>query len=133
MHATVRSWIIFISVVLILLGTYGLLRTVINTLVFEKYPTSGVIHLEILSQAPTYNARESDCYYYPQAQPPSYDSNGNPIFPQEDPNTKLQQENCIKGQAEDRYFAKVNDISKSALFLFLGIGLLLSLKYFKTT
>lgn len=123
MNLVVKSWVLFIGVVLLLLGAFGTLRTAANLILFQKYPTSGVLNFSFV---PTYSARESDCYYVPT---PTYDPSGKPIPDSEDKTSKLQQENCLRGMAEERQNAKVNDISKSLLFLFLGLGILGSTKY----
>lgn len=126
MNSSVHSWVTFIGVILLLLGIFGLTRTFINLLAFEKYPTAGVINISFIDGAPGYNVRESDCFFIPT---PTYDPSGNPIFDSNDPQSQLQQENCLKGQEEDRKNAKANDFSKSVLFLFLGLGTLVTTKF----
>lgn len=125
MSATAKSWILFIGVVLLILGIFGTLRTAINISVLDKYPTAGVLNINPFVTVPTYMPRESDCYYLSA---PIYDPSGNPI-PGQDAQSLTQQENCLKGIEEDRKNAKVNDISRSLLFLLLGIGILSCTKF----
>jgi hypothetical protein len=122
------DWITFIGIVLLLLGVYASIRTVINMTLFEKYPTEGVISLNFSGQAP-YSQKESDCtypqlYYMPDGRttrPPSADE----ISVQ-----KEQQQNCLASVAQARQNAKNNDIAQSLMFLFLGTGILVSRKIF---
>lgn len=123
MNQAVKSWILFIGLVLLLLGIFGSLQTTINLLFLEKYPTNGVLNIGF---TPSYYPRESDCFYPPA---PTFDPSGNPVQTFDNPSSKLQQETCLAGIAEDRQNAKANDISKSFLFLILGLGILTSPKY----
>jgi len=116
----------YIAVILLLLGIYSSVRTVINMLAFEKYPTTS--SLPFLG-VPFYGPREEDCltpFLYPQE-----DVVGSQMMPEEN---KLAQEKqkeiCLRGVMETRETAKVNDISKSLLLLFLGGGILFARKKF---
>lgn len=127
-ESKMSSWVTFIGVVLLLLGIYGSVRTVINMYAFDKYPQGGVLALNLSGQPPYYQ-KETDCSY-PTS--PVYDSVGKPI-----PITAEQEKmdaqnkiNCLASVKDAREQAKVNDISQSLLFLFLGVGVLVSRRFF---
>lgn len=122
------SWITFIGVILLLLGIYGSVRTVINMYAFEKYPQGGVLSINLSGQPPYYQ-KESDCSYPPS---PMYDAAGKPlpITPEQAKIDAQNKANCLAGVQDAREQAKVNDISQSLLFLFLGVGVLVSHRFF---
>ncbi len=124
----VVSWITFIGLVLVLIGVYLSVKTIINYIAFNKYPTGGVLNLN-LAGITAYPQREQDClspqiYYLPDGR------TTRPASQEEKDNEKIQQKNCLDGIKDSREQAKVNDISESLLFLFLGIGLLTTKKIF---
>lgn len=153
------QWLLFISVILLLFGIYGLARTCINLVAFEKYPQEGVYpplpFLNNPGYAPYYN-REEDChanYVYTKPIYPPYPSYPVPyggegggygyptieaLSPEEQKNAEdeqralleLQKQNCLASVADARDKAKVNDLSQSVLFLFLGAGVLLARRIF---
>ena len=121
-------WMLFVGVLLLLIGLYSASRTLINFFFFEKYPTYGVISLNF-SGIPAYSQKEQDCFY-PQIY---YTADGRTVrdaTEAEKESEKAQKDNCIEGVKEVRNSAKVNDISQSLLFLFLGAGLIISRKIF---
>jgi|GEM_PF-2739816 len=130
-----RPILFFIGVLLLLLGLYGTLKTVVNLVVFDRYPQEGVYKLPFTQ--PEYYApaqREQDCAsnyaYMPQMY---YDVNGT-VRPataaelESEVLYKAQQEvseqNCVTGVEEARKMAMVNDISQSLIFLLLAVGIL---------
>ncbi|QQG44156.1 MAG: hypothetical protein HYW86_04845 [Candidatus Roizmanbacteria bacterium] len=123
-----NAWITFIGVVLLLIGIYASVKTVVNLTLFEKYPQTGVLSINFFG-APTYYQREQDCLY-PQTY---YTPDGQKTRqPNEEEKTreKNQQKICVEGVKEQRQTAKINDISQSLLFLFLGAGVLAARKIF---
>jgi hypothetical protein len=122
-----NTWVTFIGVVLLLIGIYATVRTAVNLVAFEKYPSTGVLTLNF-SGMPAYMQREQDCFY-----PMTYTTpNGAPraATADEKENEKKQQEICLSGVADARENAKVNDISQALLFLVLGAGVLISRRIF---
>ncbi len=138
-----NAWITLIGFVLLLIGLYSSIRTAVNLIVFPKYPTVSVLSF---GSAGFYGPREEDCMIYP---PPFTDeivATGNTsinvgletieekkqLMEQKkmmEDQAKKQQEACISGAVQMREQTKVNDISQSLLFLFLGGGVLLVRKY----
>lgn len=124
------TWVTFIGFILVLLGVYGSLRTAINLTLFARYPATGVYVLNFMGM-PYYQQREEDCENIPTIYPPS-----DVQIPIED----FSKEESIKDQEKQKLFclgtvkdsrqqAKINDISQSLLFLFLGTGVMVSRKY----
>jgi hypothetical protein len=146
------QWVNFIGLFLILLGIYGSIRTLVNIGVFEKYPMDGVYptipFLQNPYAAPSYptGGREEDCEVnyqpysattylsYPVASPDGGTAT-KPWTKDQIESYNAQQlsykNNCISGVKEARDKAKINDISQSLLFLFMGAGVLLARKIFK--
>ncbi len=123
----IPSWITFIGVVLLLIGIYGAVRTGINLSFFEKYPPEGI--LGIPWAQPYYPQREQECMY-PH---PYYEPDGKttrPATPEEKENEAISTQICLDGAREARERAKINDLSQSVLFLFLGIGILTTRRIF---
>ncbi len=120
-------WITFIGLILVLVGLYASARTVINLVAFEKYPQGGVLAFNF-SGMTQYYQQERDCTY-PQTY---YGDGGKPRAATEDEqrNEQKQKENCLDGVKDTRNQAKINDISQSLLFLFLGLGVLATRKIF---
>ena len=125
-----RPWLLFLGVVLLLIGVYGTLRTVVNFIAFEKYPIGGVFSFGLAESTGQYQ-READCvsgYYYPTAlyykedgmtpRQPTIEEER--LMVEQKQQTAIQLENCIAGVGEARDAAKVNDLSQSILFLLLG-------------
>lgn len=124
-----NTWITFIGVILLLIGIYGTTRTIVNLKVFEKYPQTGVLSLNLGGYGTTYYQREEECTY-PRTY---YTMDGlkvRPPTPQEKEQEKTDIRNCLTGVFEARQSAKINDISQSFLFLFLGIGVLVTRRIF---
>ena len=116
----------FIAVILILIGFYASLRTLTNLIFFDKYPQQGVLAFNF-SGVPYYPQREEDCSYMPYLEIPGE------VLSEEQKQVRTENErhNCLIGVQESRVNAKINDISQSALFLFLGFGLLAAKRIFK--
>jgi hypothetical protein len=135
------QWLTFIAVILLLAGIYGVARTSINLVAFEKYPQEGVYPPLPFFQGgmyPTpYYGREGDCIANNSIIYPVYDSMGKPVKQTEEEKAEarrimeIQKENCLAGVKESRDKAKINDISQSLLLLFLGSGVLAARKIFK--
>lgn len=124
---TEHKFAYFVSVlalIFVLLGIYGSARTVLNFSLFEKYPTGGV-----LSFNNYYGEREEDCSY-PM---PYFDMEGKPRTATEDEARMAaeQKEVCLTRVAKARETAKVNDISVSLFYLFLGVGIFVGKRYLK--
>lgn len=112
-----NRWIDVLALLLLLLGIYMGIRTTINLVAFDKYPSTGILTFSF--SGPPYSPREQDCYY--------------PVYGPGEGNSKkleelkkeeaLNRKFCLEGVKEARESTKVNDISQSLLFLFLGIGL----------
>lgn len=151
-----NQWILFIGVVLLLFGIYGLARTGINVFAFEKYPQEGVYPPFPFFQASFppvyYGGREEDCIVnniYPPlgytTMPDLPELVGDGVSVKRPPTEEekkamekqlkdqqiLQQKSCLSGIKEAREKAKVNDLSQSVLFLFLGAGVLIARRIFK--
>jgi len=122
------TWITFIGLMLVLVGLYATVRTGINLAAFEKYPQGGVLSFNIGSMPVPYFQQEKDCNY-PQT---FYDNSGKirPASPEEKANVEVQKQQCLDSVKEMRNQAKINDISQSLLFLFLGVGVLVTRKIF---
>lgn len=132
-----NAWITFIGFLLLLTGVYASMRTAINFAVFPKYPTVSVLSF---GMSTIYGPREEDCIVYP---PPFTDeitiSSETSVMESKqiveekkkmaEDQAKKQQEACISATVQARNQTKVNDISQSLLFLFLGGGVLLVRKY----
>lgn len=132
------QWLTFIGIVLLLAGAYGLLRTTINLVAFEKYPQEGVYPPLPFIQAgyPPYYGREGDCLVN-NVPYPVYGPNGTIVKQTEEEKAEqkrqleLQKENCLQSVRESRDKAKINDFSQSFLLLFLGAGVLAARRIFK--
>ncbi len=118
----VPAWVTFLGLILFLLGIYGSVRTAVNLVAFPRYPSSGVYYFN-LSGFPSFTNSESDC------------ETGYGIMPLAEPGKDVSLEEkekqiqaCLSGVREGRAQAKVTDISQSFLFLFLGLGVLLTRK-----
>jgi hypothetical protein len=133
------QWLTFIGVILLLSGIYGIARTSINMLAFEKYPQEGVYPaLPFLQTSyPVYSQREGDCIANYGIIYPVYDASGKPVKQTAEEKAEaqkqqdIQKQNCLDGVKESRDKAKINDISQSFLMLFLGAGVLVARKIFK--
>jgi hypothetical protein len=135
------QWMTFIGIILILAGAYGIARTAINMVAFEKYPQEGVYPPLPFFQGgmyPTpYYGREGDCIANNSIIYPIYDNTGKIVKQTEEEKAEakkmqeIQKENCLAGVRESRDKAKINDISQSMLLLFLGAGVLAGRKIFK--
>ena len=119
----VSSWVLFIGIMLLLIGIYAAGRTAINLAFFQKYPQGGVLSINI-NGVPPYYQKESDCLY------PSTYVDDTKTQEQRMTDEKKQQEICLSNVSDERERAKINDISQSMLFLFLGAGILISKKIF---
>lgn len=122
------SWMFFIAVILVLLGLYAGVRTAVNIAFIDKYPAGGVIPIYFGTYGPLYQ-REEDCTYTRLY----YKDDGHttrPATEEEKAQEAQDTKNCLNGVREARVSAKVNDISTSLLFLFLGLGTLAAYKIF---
>lgn len=112
-----------LALVFFLLGSYSSIRTVANLYLFEKYPNGGV-----LSFNGNFMQREEDCQSYAMTY---FDENGKSRVATEDEKKIAddQKELCLNSVAKSRENAKVNDISVSLFYLFLGIGIFVGKRY----
>jgi len=125
-----NSFISLLGLLLLLLGIYMAVRTGTNLIFFKKYPTTGVMPVTPFFGGMPYSQREEDCMMsYPQTY---FKENGQPrAATKEDKKMEEQQKNlCISGVVQAREAAKINDISTSLLFVFLGLGVLIGRKFF---
>lgn len=121
------TWLTLLAVVLLLTGIYASIRTAINFVAFDKYPSTGVLSFSFWG--PSYGMREQDCNY-PMMYWTSDGKTTRPPTKEEKEQENKQKEICLDGVREARESAKVNDISASVLFLALGAGLLRTRRYF---
>ncbi len=113
-----------LALIFLLLGIYGSVRTALNFYLFEKYPSGGV-----LSFNNYYGEREEDCAY-----PMTYysiEGQTRPATADEEKMAGEQKELCLSRVAKSRETAKVNDISVSLFYLFLGAGIFVGKRYLK--
>lgn len=114
----------FVSVLalfFLLLGIYGSVRTGLNFVLFDKYPNGGVLSFS------NYSQREEDCFY-----PMTYFDNegvARESTADEERMAEEQREVCLSGVAKSRELAKINDISISLFYLFLGAGIFVGKRY----
>ncbi len=139
-----RPIMFFIGVLLLLVGLYGTLKTVVNLVVFERYPLNGVYEIPFSAPDPYGTTqREQDCEFNYSYIPVSYyDADGYIRGASEteraaDETYKAQQEinkqTCIEGVKEARKESMVNDISQSLIFLLLAMGMLTFGRVFRKT
>lgn len=123
-----NTFVSLLGLLLLLLGIYMTVRTGINLVYFKKYPTTGVMSF-ITPFGMPYSQREEDCMFYPQTY---FKPDGQPrTATKEEKKMEEQQKNvCISGVVQTREATKINDISSSLLFLFLGLGVLIGKRYF---
>ncbi len=112
-----------LALIFLLLGIFGTVRTITNFYLFEKYPNGGV-----LSFNNNFMQREEDCQSYPM----SYFDNKGQTRPATQDEKKMadeQKQICLSSVAKSRENAKINDISISLFYLFLGTGIFIGKKY----
>ena len=121
-----KNWVNIIGFIILLLGIYGIARTSINLMAFDKYPFGGIfpsLPIGLVYQSQPYYQTETSCIYEQVYYAPDN------ITPREQTETekrvaKSTETNCINGIKEQRDIAKINDISNSLLFFIIGIGVL---------
>ena len=125
-----NAFISLIGLFLLLMGVFMTVRTGVNLAFFKKYPTTGVmtVAMPFFGGMP-YSQREEDCMMYPQTY---YKPDGQPRAATADEKIMAEQQkkSCISGVEQARDAAKINDISSSLLFIFLGLGVLIGKKFF---
>lgn len=150
-NSSAYSWLTFLGILLLLIGIFASVRTVFNLVAFDKYPQLGVVPSTIFP-GDMYYPRETDCNFpapYPvepliETQPITIESESvdlsgkvikgekivvTPTPYKEKPKEtyeEKQKKSCLANVEESRQATKMNDISKSLFFLFLGGGLLAS-------
>jgi len=126
-----NAFISLLGLLLLLLGIYMSVRTGINLTFFKKYPTTGVLSIgSAFFGGMPYSQREEDCMMsYPQTY---FDDKGQPRPATNDDKRMEEQQKkyCISGVEQAREASKINDISSSLLFVFLGMGVLIGKRYF---
>lgn len=113
-----------LALIFLLLGIYGSVRTALNFYLFEKYPSGGVFSFNNY-----YSEREEDCAY-----PMTYygmEGEPRPATSDEERMAAEQKELCLSRVAKSREQAKVNDVSVSLLYLFLGAGIFIGKRYLR--
>lgn len=125
-----HPFISLLGLLLLLLGVYMTVRTCTNFIFFKKYPTTGVMPvMPFYGGGMPYSQREDDCYmYYPQTY---FKPDGLPRTATIDEKKmeEQQKKSCLSGVEQARETAKVNDISSSLLFVFLGLGVLIGKRF----
>ncbi|MBU0576201.1 hypothetical protein KJ654_00880 [Patescibacteria group bacterium] len=116
-----NSFITLIGFLLLLLGIYATTRTGVNLFFFKKYPTTGVLSINLMG-FPPYSQRDEDCFY-PQLYFAQDGESRDPSEAEKKYEEQLQL-SCINGIQQSRESTKINDISVSLLLLFLGTGVL---------
>lgn len=147
-NSSAYSWLTFLGILFLLIGIFASFRTVFNMVAFDKYPQMGVLPVSIFPEDSFY-PREADCNYPApyqalDTQPMTIESepvsgsstttpddktvavSSNEVEPQQKTFEQKQMEACLANIEESRKTTKVNDISKSLFFLFVGAGLLIS-------
>jgi hypothetical protein len=121
-----EGFIHLIATILLLIGIYASLRTMINMKFFDKYPTAGVLTLSFVY--PPYYPKEEDCFY----SQPYFDEKGKirKATIEELSSEKIAQQRCVNDVKNTRENTKMNDINMSTFFLFLGAGILITKKFF---
>lgn len=128
-ESSAKIWIAFLGLLFLLLGIFAAARTAANIALFkDKYPQGGVVNLNFSGQ-PAYFSRESDCNYPPTV---SYSPEGKPMEASAE-QKKIDEQNkanCLAGVKDARETARINDIATSVLFLFVGVGILTTRRFF---
>lgn len=123
-HTMVPAFATLLGSVLLLIGLYCGLRIGVNTVVFDRYPTTGVLQI---ASFPMYGQREEDCDF----STPYYSFDGKPRSATE-AETKIETEQaqrCMSSIQETRRVSLIQDIGTASFFLFLGIGILASRRF----
>lgn len=126
-NGKVNTLVTFVGVILLLIGIYSSLRTALNFIVFKNYPTTSIYYIN-LTGVPPHMQRDEDCMYLQTYFTP--DGKTRPATPEEKANEKEQQRLCLTGVRDARENAKASDVSSSLLFLFLGLGILTTKRFF---
>ncbi len=109
---------------LVLVGLYASLRIGVNMVVFERYPTTGVLQI---ASFPIYGQREEDCDY--SAPHYSYDGKPRDATEAEMKIEEIQMEGCLSAIKETRRVALIQDIGTASFFLFMGIGMFITKRF----
>lgn len=120
----------FVGVIFLLLGVYTAIRVAANLKMYEKYPTVGVLNLNIFGTYTIAPQRDEDCSYIT----PYYGPDGTlrAATADEKTNELMQKENCLKGVTATREATKTNDINTAIFLLFMGAGLFALRKFVGT-
>ncbi len=129
------SWFQFFGVLFLLIGLYGVLRILHVQVRHVPYPIRGVIPNTFItsSENTTSYTRESECEPYPQIYY-DYGPDGKQVprdaSPEEIAVAQEQAKRCVRGFDEDRSKQAQYDKNEAAFFIFLGLGLLASKRFF---
>lgn len=118
--STVHTIATLIGSTVLLIGIYCGARIGINTILFDRYPTTGVLQI---ASYPMYGQREEDCSFTT----PYYSFDGKPRTATE-AEAKIESEQanrCLSSVQETRKVAFIQDIATTAFFLFIGTGILI--------
>ena len=124
-----NAFISLIGLFLLLMGIFMTVRTGVNLIFFKKYPTTGIMAIATpFFGGMPYSQREEDCMMYPQMY---YKPDGQPRTATADEKKmeEQQKKSCVSGVEQSREAAKINDISSSLLFVFLGLGVLIGKRF----
>jgi len=135
-----RPILLFFGLVLLILGVYGSLKTTVNLLAFDVYPQETVFPFSQVPYGPM--SREEDCPITYSYTPPTYFEEDGVTLRSATPaevaydepyrkQMELQALNCVSAVQDARRAALVDDISKSAIFLFLAFLVLAYSRIFK--
>lgn len=125
---TFYNIISFIAIVLLIIGIYFSVKTIVNFIAFDKYPVN-ISFLSMMSISPY--GSEEDCSSSVFISPAVYTDSGETREPtaEEKKQQEEEKQNCLKSVEKNRKQTKVNDILTSFLFLFLGVGILATRRY----
>lgn len=121
---TISSVAVLLGTILLLIGIYSGLRIWINTLLFDRYPSTGVLQI---ASYPMYGQREEDCDF----STPYYSYDGKPRSATDD-EKKIESEQaqrCLDAIQETRRVAFIQDIGTASFFLFIGLGILTAKRF----
>jgi hypothetical protein len=126
----------FIGMMFVLVGLYASVRTIINFTTFNKYPTNGVLAVNLFGMPFYGGPNEADCEIMP-LDPYSYPARLGPDGEVSsvsaktiETQTETQKKSCIAMAMRSREEARASDVNTSAFFLFIGLGVLGSSRVF---
>ena len=123
------SWFEYIAIIFLLIGIYAAVHTAAN-FAMPSYPQTGVLAFNTSGNPPIIQ-RVSDCTYNQTYYSQDGTSQREPTAT-EKKQAAMDKQRCIDGINETVQQVKIMDIASAAFFLFMGIGLLSSLRLLRT-